>query len=763
MLWLILFILLPLPAYWNSFDASWHFDDTSNILENRDVHMDRFSWEALKKAALSHPGGWRPVAYLSFACNHLLNGTDVFGYHVFNVLLLGLTGTFFFLCLRFILTDASRKNPIRFHPDAVAFSVAALWVVHPLHTQTVTYVVQRMNLMASLFSTLAFFLYLSGRGREAALHRGAFFALAFLSFLLALGSKENAAVLPLLLLLYEWIFNKARFLETWKALILSPQWRRRILSLFLLVVVLVLLVGFVMVAVPFIKGSYHGRDFTFSERMWTQPRVVLHYVSLIFCPLPQRLNLDYDFPLSRGLLEPPATLVAILVILGALVLAFLMVRREPFVSFFLFWFFGNLVIESSVVGLEMVFEHRTFLPSMGLLAATGYLAAKLWEKLPVHAARPSARLLVILLFVLFSLWTYQRNRVWQDDLTLWSDVVEKSPFKARPHSALGLALQKEGDWKGAMEEYQLSMLMDPLYGRARNNQGILLKRRGHPDEARKVFEEAIRRLPNYAEPHINLGELLVQEGEYRQARSCLERAVVLAPEEPSAWNNLGLAHQGLGDLKKAEQCFWKTLRMNSRMPEAWNNLGILHVQRHRLQEARRAFQEAIRQEPCFAESHNHLGNLSAMEERLDDAIPAFTRAIECQPDLWDAYSNRGTAYFLLGRIEEAKKDYAHVLPHRSGNLPFLLRWAALQAESGDCRSAILFYQEVLAMAPDNVEANFGAGMCMVNLNEWSEAARHHLTVAQTGAGLSEFQRAWIRKVLSEWGEDATPPKGLPPE
>ena len=188
MLWLILFILLPLPAYWNSFDASWHFDDTSNILENRDVHMDRFSWEALKKAALSHPGGWRPVAYLSFACNHLLNGTDVFGYHVFNVLLLGLTGTFFFLCLRFILTDASRKNPIRFHPDAVAFSVAALWVVHPLHTQTVTYVVQRMNLMASLFSTLAFFLYLSGRGREAALHRGAFFALAFLSFLLALGS-----------------------------------------------------------------------------------------------------------------------------------------------------------------------------------------------------------------------------------------------------------------------------------------------------------------------------------------------------------------------------------------------------------------------------------------------------------------------------------------------------------------------------------------------------------------------------------------------
>ena len=484
---LLIFLCLPFPAYRNSFEASWHFDDLSNILENPDVHMEDLSLESLQRALKSRPGGWRPVAYLSFALNYLWSGTEVCSYHVVNYFLLGLTGFFFFRVLLSLLLSSSVQEKLSVDSTSFAFSVSAVWLVLPLHTQTVTYIVQRMNLLGSLFFLLAFLAYLHGRKHGADARRFFFFGCSMIFFLFALGSKQNTATFPMFILLYECIFNRGIFSSAWNRFIQRRPGYGRILAFCLTALALLFLAGLFFLYVPAVRESYQGRDFTLSERLLTQPRVIFHYISLILLPLPERLNLDYDILVSTSLLNPSQTILAIAGLFVILLLAVSTVRKRPLFSFFLFWFLGNLLIESSFHGLEMVFEHRTFLPSMGLLAMAGYALVGMRTRAPSVLRHLFGWPLVLFLFALFSVFTYQRNHVWKDEVTLWSDVVEKSPNKARPRTALGLAFQHEGEWKRAMEEYQIATLLDPLYGKAGNNRGVLLRESGYPEEAQKVL------------------------------------------------------------------------------------------------------------------------------------------------------------------------------------------------------------------------------------------------------------------------------------
>lgn len=753
---LLIFLCLPFPAYRNSFHASWHFDDVINILDNPYVHMEELSWDSLQRAVKGLPGGWRPTAYLSFALNHYGSGIDVFSYHVVNYILLCLTGYFFFRFLLALLRSPRTREHLPVHAGSFAFSVAALWLVLPLHTQSVTYIVQRMNLLGSLFFLLSFLAYLRGRERTPGAARLSCFGLSLLFFLLALGSKQNTAVFPVVVLLYEWIFHRDSFSSVWKGFVQRNSGYRRTLVFLLPALFLLFLAGLIYLYIPVLQESYRGKDFTLSERLLTQPRVIFLFISLILLPLPNRLNLDYNFPVSKGLLNPSSTLFSIAGLFMILLVAISSAKKRPFFSFFLFWFLGNLVIESSFHGLAMVFEHRTLLPSMGLLAAAGYAVVEFREKRPSAIHRMLGWPLFLIVFVLLSIFTYQRNHVWKNELSLWADVVEKSPFKARPHSALGLAYQNEGEWKKAMEEYQIAALLDPFYGEARNNQGVLLRERGYEKEAQEIFKEVIRITPAYPAPYINLGDLMLAQGNIEKALRTLSKAVELAPHDASAWSNLGLAHMKSGDPGRAEGCFREALHRDPHMPEAWNNLGILLARERRYPEAREAFQEAIRRKRCYAEPYSHLGNLHAMQNRLEEAIGLFTKALECDPELWNAYINRGTVHYKEGRVESALEDYQHALPHRAEDLSFLLKWAGALADSGDCMKALDSYRWILLKDPENVQAHFGLGMCMVNLNQWSKEARRHLKAGE-GSGLSSFQNAWIKKVLSNWGKDASSP------
>jgi len=408
-LWLLL-VLLVMLIYQNSMGGPFIFDDRPNIELNPHIRLTRLTWEGLRVAGFEAINKVRPVANISFALNYYVHQYDVRGYHLVNVLIHLLNGILLYLILRRTLHDPASWIP---------FCSVLLWLIHPIHTQTVSYIVQRMNSLAALFYLLSLLLYILARTAEKKRNRWLLFAGCLAAAFLAFRSKEIAVTLPLFIFLYEWYFIRG----------LSGAWLRRHLTrgaVFYLPLLAALLYLGRDLPQRIING-YAVREFTMGERVLTEFRVVVLYISQLFCPHPYRLNLDHDFPVSRSLVDPLSTLAAIILITGLFVLAIVIARKHRLASFGILWFLGNLVLESSVVGLELVFEHRTYLPSM--------FAAPIAALLICRCIQPKQRTIAALCLVtlLLSTWTYQRNKVWADDELLWLDCVQKSPEKARPH------------------------------------------------------------------------------------------------------------------------------------------------------------------------------------------------------------------------------------------------------------------------------------------------------------------------------------------
>jgi Flp pilus assembly protein TadD len=315
-------------------------------------------------------------------------------------------------------------------------------------------------------------------------------------------------------------------------------------------------------------ATYKTRDFTLLQRVLSESRVVILYLGLIFYPHPDLLNLDYDFPLSYSIIDPPTTLLAFAIIIGMLTLAFWLAPKDRLVSYCLFWFLGNLVIESTVVGLELVFEHRTYLPSMLIVVMTILLVNRY--------LRPNLLkvVAVISLIMVLSVWTYERNSVWNSDVTLWQDVVKKSPQKARPHNNLGNALRRQGKLSEAIYHFKEALRIDPNYAKAHNNLGIVLATQGDAETALSHFYLALELNPSYAEAYSNIGVTLARQGRLDEAINNFSIALRLKPDYAKVHNNLGAALVRQGRLKDALEHFKAALLIKPDDLEIHNNLNL---------------------------------------------------------------------------------------------------------------------------------------------------------------------------------------------
>jgi hypothetical protein len=371
----VLIVVLASVVYLNSFHVSFRFDDIPNILYNPNVQIKIFSWDRLEQSLrITYGETIRVFSYFTFAINYYFGEFNVFGYHLVNLIIHIASGIFlyWFLILTFNLPFLKeRYGPISYK---VALFTSLIFIVHPIQTQSVTYIVQRMSSMAGMFYLLSMVLYIKGRSSPGG-SRFYYFGGMVLSYLLGVFSKENAAILPAFVVLYEFYF--------FQNLDLSPKGRK---ILFSLVGVLLILgaFGFIIWGQRYmnvIEEGYKFRTFTMSERVLTQFRVVLYYLTLLIYPHPSRLNLDYDFPISKTILDPPMTLISILMIAGFIGYSIWTAKKRPVISFCILWYFGNLVIESSIFPLEIAFEHRLYLPAVGPFILFGLLVVRGIEKL----------------------------------------------------------------------------------------------------------------------------------------------------------------------------------------------------------------------------------------------------------------------------------------------------------------------------------------------------------------------------------------------
>ncbi len=533
--------MLGVSVYSNTFRSSFVFDDLSAIVENPAIrHLNLPTlWQAFNT---------RFIVGLSLAFNYALGRENVVGYHLFNTLVHILNSYLVYqlVCLT-VKTPRMFKSVLSTHPKLIGFLAALVFLTHPIQTQGVTYVWQRASSLAAFFYLLSLVFY--ARFRWKSLKRD--LVLSLFAAVLGMFTKEITFTLPAAVALYEFCFLRASdhkkirsFLFLWPYFLMLP-----IIPLTLAVgggeSTLRLLRPEVAAPNAMSRGIAwsHWLDITKGvekekiprrEYMFTQLNVLRTYLCLLFIPLNQ--NLDYDYPKSVSFAEWP-TVASFLLLAGLFALAVGMLNKEPIIAFSIFWFFLTLSVESLVSQKEFIFEHRLYLPMVGFSL---FLVTTM-----AHFFRNNIRGLILALLGIvacYSFLTYQRNFVWKDEISLWSDVIGKSPNKLRPYKNRGSAYQREGHLDQALADFSKAIELEPANpdnADSYSNRCSVYGMKGLLDQALADGSRAIQLSPTFAEAYNNRAIIYKQKGDLDQALMDYNKAIELRPKFAIAYNNRG--------------------------------------------------------------------------------------------------------------------------------------------------------------------------------------------------------------------------------
>jgi len=366
----ILFIAaVATVIYSNSFYASFHLDDTPAIVENYAIH--RFDLKEIFTTSS------RPVLDVTFALNYYFGKLDVFGYHLVNLMLHIANGIMLYFILLWTINLANPKNSANLINFRAPLYASLIFIAHPVQTQAVTYIVSRSSVLATTFYLLALLLFIKGFKSPSLLpvtrHSLLYFTGAFLASCLGMGTKQEAATLPLMLLIYDFYFISYGDLKA-----LKSHYKIHI-PMFLTIAVAIYL-SFSGLR-EFISFDYsrgipmpQEEPVTSLQYFFTQLHVIPYYIKLLFIPI--NLNLDYDWPITRNL--DFATGLYFVLLSSIVIVAIILYRRARLLSFGIIWFFVTISVTSSfIVIYDVIFEHRLYLPSVGFAIVLASLISKI--------------------------------------------------------------------------------------------------------------------------------------------------------------------------------------------------------------------------------------------------------------------------------------------------------------------------------------------------------------------------------------------------
>ncbi|MDO9287628.1 MAG: tetratricopeptide repeat protein, partial [Thermodesulfovibrionales bacterium] len=318
--------------------------------------------------------------------------------------------------------------------------------------------------------------------------------------------------------------------------------------------------------------------------LFTQFRVIVTYIRLLFLPINQ--NVDYDYPLYHSFFNPAVFLSFLfLLLIFAFGIYLLYAKRytlyaSRFLAFGIFWFFITLSVESSIIPIrDVIFEHRVYLPSVGfvvaLTAAVGFVTAR-HGKRTASGKKVFAGIMIAVILALSGA-AYARNAIWKDSISLWEDTVKKSPEKARPHNNLGSAYAKQGRIDEAVNEYKTALKIKPDFNDALYNLGISYFDQGRIDEAIREYKVAIMFKPGDVDIHNNLGVAYYRQGRIDEAINEYKAALKINPDYAKGHNNLGLAYAGQGRFNEAISEYKTALQLEPDFAGTRRNLEFIYM------------------------------------------------------------------------------------------------------------------------------------------------------------------------------------------
>ena len=680
--------------YSNSLDNGFHYDDSHSIVENYhirslarivDFFVDPTTFSREPAMAM-----YRPVVQTTYALNYALGKYRPLGYHLVNIALHGIAALLFYLVISALTGQR-----------LLGWCGGSFFALHPVQSQAVNYISSRAEILGVVGILAAFYLLVIKKS-----HR----VWALLVFALALLAKSTALALLPLMLIYEWM--QAPGQRRWKAHI--PVWGLALAYLGLIK------------ANGFLSRSMAQEVRPYTEHLWTQIKALVYYLKLVFMPV--GLSVEHGFKTSQSLGEA-AVLSSLAVVLSLIFLALSGLRRDSWGSQAVLWFGASLGLTFLVPLNVLINEHRLYLAvGGGMLGILGYLGQQ---------PRRSLGVLGGILLVLMGVLTWQRNVLWQDDLTLWQDAVGKGPDMFRAQSNLGLAHYERGELERARLAFARALELNPHYGKTWSNLGLVYEGQGEFALAEAAFARALDLHPGLAGTHNNLGRLQFKAGKFSAARSNLEQALALDPFYVAAKVNLGLLQQRSGRLEAALQTYKEALELDPDYAPAHNNLGLAYAEQGRLEEGLTALRQALRLDPDYraaqinlqllelerqgvlpgaayeqllehfptrVELWKALGDLRLRQELWEGAVAAYRRAMELEPEKVEILASLAAAYRNLDELALAIGAYEKALKLAPDDPGLKNNLAAAYGAAGRLEEAIRISRRVLEGDPNNRRA-----------------------------------------------------------
>ena len=647
-----------------------NYDDSDYVTANAHVQTG-LKWENVVWAFKSgHASNWHPLTWMSHMLDiqffgdkpgpqHLVN----LGFHIADTLLL-------FLLLR-RMTGALWRSAM----------VAALFALHPLHVESVAWISERKDVLSAFFFLLtlgAFVRYAECRmqdaecrmrkpGAEIAQHgsrithhasrftpvpASVWYITALLCFSLGLMSKPMLVTLPFVLVLLDfWPLQRFRLsaIQSQRATLF---WLAAEKTPFFLLAVASSVITFIVQQ----KGGAVSTSLSIGARA---ANAVVSYVRYIGKMLwPRDLSILYPHPGYWPVWEVAASVVLLPVITGAVIF---LARRRPYLAMGWLWFCGTLVpvIGLVQVGIQSMADRYTYVPIIGLFIMLVWGIAELIKDRPGRARVLAVGAVSVL--AACALLTERQVRFWRDSAALFGHAVLVTRDNYLAYNNLGFFMSGHGKTAEAMENYRMSLKINPAYEDALNNMGYALAGQKKYREAIPYYEAALRIRPSHAEVHNNLGNALSETGKIDEAIQHYLIALKQNPDHADAHNNLAIALAMKGKLDEAIPHFQAAIRCNPKYASAHSNLGNAFAVQHKLDEATREYREALRLKPEDAQAHNNLGNALAEQGKTGEAIEHYREALRLNADNPEANFNLGMALLRGGKQEEARARLTEAL------------------------------------------------------------------------------------------------------
>lgn len=670
-------------AYANTLNTPFVYDDTLAIPENQTI---RRLWPLSDVLLPKVEGGvtvsGRPMLNLSFALNYAISGNAPWSYHVTNILIHASAALVLFGLVRRTFARTSLVPAAT--GERLALAVAALWALHPLQTQAITYTVQRAESLMGFFYLLT--LYAFVRGLDAgddARNRRRWWIASVAACVLGGGTKEVMATAPLLVLLYDRTFVAGSFAGALRA---RRGYFAALFTTWLVIAALLATTG----------GNRGGTvGLGVGLPLWAYPltqfQALTRYLGLSLWPSPLVFEYGTFWVKTAGDILPYA-----LVVLPLLVATLFALRRRPALGFLGVWFFLILAPTSMAPGtIQMIVEHRMYLPLAAVVTA---VVLGVWR---VAGPRALAGFGVIALALAAA--TAARNHDYRSNVDLWRDTITKRPLNPRAHEGLAEALEAGGRF----------------------------------DEAVKVRQESVRLLPNESHYHYNLALALAGAGRAEDAIRHYRLSLQLLPNEPRTHNNLAVLLVQQGRNTEALTHYAEAARLQPQAAQYHYNYGVALMREKRPGEARAAYEAALRIQPDHPDSHFNLGALCLNEGKVDEALTHYDAALRAKPDDTEYALGRAGALLRARRTADAFAQFEQVLTREPRSIDALFGAGSSLAALGQRTQALERYAAVLREAPQHTGANFKMGNVLLDLDRVAEAITHFETLLRSAPNDAE--------------------------